>query len=184
MNRKFFLYIALSTLLAGSFLSSRLLRPPSKSGNDTVVKAQRLIDESAGDLNKLAQASDLLQGEVSANPNNLHALFLRGRAFQQRGLLDAARESYAQYFKAKISIDFAANYNSGELYELKGDLPNAEKYFLGCISAAPQEVAGWERLIKVLLKQNRPQEAKEYFDAFAKQSPASDALKRLSAIMP
>ncbi len=184
MNKQFVICSVLSVLLAGSFLGTYFRNRPSGGGSNPVVQAKALIDEAAGDQTKLAQASDLLRRELSANPGNLQAHFLEGRALQQRGLIDAALESYKKYFSEKVSTDFAANHNAAELYELKGDLPNAERNFLNCISAAPQESACWERLIRLLLKQNRNQEAKNYFNALAAQSPGNNALKNLAAIMP
>lgn len=185
MNKKFIVYLFLAFLLVGSFLGSYCNRH-SVLGNkvDAVTQAKRLIDESAGDQMKLAQASDLLRQELLLNPDNVYALFLEGRALQQRGMIDAALNSYKKYFNQKISIDFAANYNAGELSELKGDLPSTEKYFIASINSAPQEGNGWERLIRFLLKQNRNQDAKAYFNALQKQLPDSEATKRLASIMP
>lgn len=185
MNKKFVLFLVLAVLLVGSFVGSYFWRLPLKSSNeDVVVQAQGLIDAAAGDQAKLAQASDLLRSELTINPNNLLALFLEGRALQQRGMIDAALQSYKKYFNLKISIDYAANFNAGELSELKGDLQNAEQYFINCINAAPQEGGGWERLIQFLLKQNRQQDARAYFNALQKQLPDSEAVKRLTALMP
>lgn len=183
MNKQFVLFSIVSALLAGSFLGNYFRNHPFGAGKNAVVQAKSLIDGAAGDQSQLAQASDLLRSELSENPDNLLALFLQGRALQQRGLIDAALESYRQYFDRKISVDFAAHYNAGELYELKGDLEAAERHYRGCITAAPQ-AEGWEKLIRLLLRQNRVQEARVSFDSLAKQFPDSRAVKNLSAIMP
>jgi tetratricopeptide (TPR) repeat protein len=143
-----------------------------------------MIDGANGDQVKLAEASDVLRRELELNPDNLSGLFQQARALQQRGLIDGALESYERYFAQKVSMDFAANYNAGELSELRGDFAKAEKYFQGCIGVAPQEWIGWERMILLLLKQQRTDDAKEYFQSLVKVAPGSDVVKRLAPKFP
>lgn len=184
MNKQLAIFLVAAALLVGSFLGSYLRKGERVTNGSILSAAKALIDNSAGDQIKLAQASDLLTLEIAQEPGNLLALFLQARALQQRGLIDQALKSYRQYFAQKVSTDFAANYNAGELSELKGDFPSAEGFFSECVKVAPKEESGWERLILVLLRQQRNADAKEQFKALIRLLPNSEAVKRLSLKMP
>ena len=177
-------FLSISALLIGSFFGNYLRIHGDGMRNSPQVTATALLDSANGDQKKLAEASDLLREETSRNPENFSALFLQGRVQQQRGLVDMALQSYEEYFRKKESADFAANFNAAELYELKGDFANAEKYFMSAISVAPNESGSWERLILMLIKQNRTADAKEYYQSLKEILPQSDAVKRLSTIVP
>ena len=178
------MFVVAATLLTGSFLGTYLSKHPLTPEGGNFTLAQRMIDGANGDQVKLAEASDVLRRELELNPDNLSGLFQQARALQQRGLIDGALESYERYFAQKVSMDFAANYNAGELSELRGDFAKAEKYFQGCIGVAPQEWIGWERMILLLLKQQRTDDAKEYFQSLVKVAPGSDVVKRLAPKFP
>ena len=184
MDKKLALFLISAAVLVGCFLGSYMRRNQSTTLTSPLESARQLIDSAAGDQNKLTQASDILKAEIKTDPNNVTALFLQGRAFQQRGLIDQSILSYEQYFAKKLSMDYAASYNAGELYELKGDLQKAEKYFQDCVAVAPSEAGGWERLILVLLKEKNIPDAKEYLKSMKAVLPNSDVTKRLSAMVP
>lgn len=184
MNKQFSIFLLAVALLLGSFFGTYARRSSELPNISALNIAKNLIDNAAGDQAKLSAASDLLKTELQQVPSNLSALFLQARAFQQRGLIDQALKSYEQFFAQNISTSYAANYNSGELAELKGDLAHAEAYFAECTRIAPLEGSGWEKLIRLLLKQQRNADAKEHFKTMIKILPSSDAVKRLSLIMP
>ena len=184
MNKQLAIFLVAAALLAGSFIGTYMRRSESSPKASTLSAARGLIDSAAGDKAKLAQASDLLKQEISSDPGNLTALFLQGRVLQQRGLVDQALKSYEQYFTQRVSVDFAVNFNVAELAELRGDLPRAEAFFAECVKIAPKEENAWERLILVLLKQGRANDAKERFRSLIQILPSSDAVKRLAPKLP
>jgi tetratricopeptide (TPR) repeat protein len=184
MNKKIALLLLLIAVVVGSYSLSYAKRNPSLLCNDSVFTAKKLIDSANGNQEKLGEASDLLRKTLLENPENQYAVFLQARAMQQRGMLDQALESYQKYLELKLSSDYASNYNSAELFEAKGDLANAEKYFQACIALAPGVPSGWERMIALQLKAGRAEKAKEYFNALKASLPNSELVKKLSPLIP
>ena len=180
MNKHRKIFLIVTALLVGSFLGTYFRKRSDMPVGSALSVARALIDTAGGDQTKLAQASDLLRQEIAQDKENLTALFLQGRALQQRGLVDQALKSYDQYLTQRISIDFAVQFNSGELSELRGDLARAEAAFAECTRIAPGEANAWEKLINILIKQGRNADAKERFRALLQILPSSDAVKRLS----
>lgn len=181
MNKQLKFFLLLAGVVVASFIGGFTRLKVDAATKSPLIQSKTIIDQQNSPQAELAKASDLLAQELLSYPENTTALFLQGRVLQRRGLLDLSLKSYEKYFTSKSSDDFAANYNAGELSELKGDLISAERYFLGCIQVAPQVEIGWDKLIKVLLKQNRKSDAEGYFKSLRQLLPQSELVKRLSS---
>ena len=184
MNKKIILLLLLIAIVVGSYSVSYARRNPNLLRTDSAFAAKQLIDSANGNQDKLSEASDLLRQVLQENPDNQYAFFLQARALQQRGLIDEALVSYQKYLELNISSDYVSNYNSAELFEAKGDLINAEKYFQACIILAPGVPSGWERMIKLQIKLGSTEKTKEYFNALKAALPNSEIVKKLSPLIP
>ena len=141
--------------------------------------ANKIIDEAHGDSQKLAVAMDIVAREVQLDPRNTRARFLLGWAAQQRGLIDQALSAYNAAFPELKSVTWAARVNAGDLSQLKGNLQGAEDDFMECIRIAPEQDLGWDKLIRVLKKQGKNDEAKQYFDSLKEVAPKSPLIPKL-----
>lgn len=183
MKQRYVLSLLL-VVVVGSFAVAYLRRAPSLLQPDGTIAAKKLIDSANGDQQKLGDASDILSHVIANDPDNQYAYFLQARALQQRGLIDQAIESYQRYIDLNFSSDFATHYNSGELYEVKGDTANAERFYQVCLDLAPTVPAAWERMIMLQLKVNNGAKAKVYFDALKLALPNHELIRKLTPLVP
>jgi tetratricopeptide (TPR) repeat protein len=181
MNKNQIAFFVIVAIFLGTFFGTYFAKRPETFETTPLNTASKLIDEAKGNAEQLKHAMDITQREVALDPKNLRARFLLGWGAQQRGLMDQALDNYKSMFPELKSVTWAARFNAGEISQAKGDLKGAEDHWMECIRVAPEQAIGWERLVRVLERQGKHEEAKEYFQSLKEIAPKSEMIPRLAA---
>ena len=126
-------------------LAGRLITKPSTANMVSMILILVII--SFYSTATIARNSDwqnnfsLWSKTVQTSPNSLVARGGLGRAYQERGMLDEAREQFEIAIKLYPS-HHKSYYNLGLIYHQQGDLKRAMEYFNRSVSLNPEFIKG------------------------------------------
>jgi len=157
------------------FLINGYIRPKEHDRKELNL-AQNLVSTGEGDSGKLNRAKAITGHLLARDPRNINALFLQGWAEQRSGQPNEALNHYKTLLNELRELGKFASFNSAVLYEARGDTDQALKFFLDSVQLDPKFEASWLRVIALLRKLNRTDEAESTLEEALFHLPQSGAL--------
>lgn len=151
-------------LLASAFCFGVLLiinnyARPGESDRKELTTANNLVSSGEGNPAKLKRAQKITERLLVRDPLNINALFVQGWADQRLGQPNEAISRYTTLLQQVRELGKFASFNSGLLHEDRGDTYTALQLYLDAAHFDPRFEAAWVRIILVLRKLKRDEEA-------------------------
>ncbi len=83
---------------------------------------------------------------------------------------EPARQTFARALKLKPG-DPDLLFNLGQCYDRQGEIKQAEKTYLACLNESPRHTAARHALIHLLVRDNRPKEARQRVQKWIQSQP-------------
>lgn len=177
-----FAFIITVSLLVGSFLGGYYGRKVTVP-ESPIIEADKILNTGTSDKAQLAKVSDLASLVLATDPKNCKAMMTYALSLQRRGLTVEAIKQYEKLIAESDNFSKLSNYNVGALYELVGQLEDAEIHYNQSIARDPGIPIFWANLIKLLVKQNKIEEAKSSLESALKIIPTSQELLLLKPLV-
>jgi putative PEP-CTERM system TPR-repeat lipoprotein len=150
--------------------------------NSPALSMRASLDLQYGTKERKDSAIKDLQGLLSATPNDVIVRYNLGRAYQQRGELEAARVQFAEAIKRRP--DFVAGQIAlSQVYIQKRDYGKALTTIEDALKYAPKNLAARSLKIQALVNTGNLRQAKTDLEEFIKENPDSPDLVFQSTVI-
>lgn len=175
-------FLLTTAVLIGCFLGSYYGKKISLP-DSPVADSENILSTGTSDRVQLAKASDLASIVVAKDPKNCRAKMALALSLQRRGLTSEAIKQYENLIAEADNFSKLSHYNVGVLYEVLGKFEEAEQHYNLSIARDPSIPIFWANLIKLLLKQNKIDDAKVSVEAALQVIPNAQEIIALKPLV-
>jgi Tfp pilus assembly protein PilF len=170
-------FLIASALLVGSF-AGNVYYHRKAAQTSKMMQADQILSTGTSSAAELAKATDLISEVLVEQPGNPKALMIKALSLQKRGLIDDALKNYEELTSASASLLSYGHFNAAVLYQITGQDTKAEAHYWQSLQGTDIVPMFYSNLIKLLLKNQRIDEAKQLLqDAQGRWPKAPEVLE-------